>query len=122
MFVYFKESAKMKVKCPTCGFDVETDASRELQPIGTLGYIGYMVLFMIPILGIVMLLVFAFGGTKNQNLKNFARAYLCIIAAAAVLWATSLSFGQNDGQYGYGQNHGTNEGGDTYSYIPPAEG
>lgn len=82
----------MKVKCPTCGFEHEVDASNELQPISVLGYIGYIVLFMIPILGFVMLLFFSLGGAKNQNLKNFARAYLCVIAAAVVLWACSMPY------------------------------
>lgn len=56
----------------------------EYKPISMWGYFGYELLFSIPCVGFILLLVFAFGGTKNVNLKNFARSYFCyfIIAAA----------------------------------------
>ena len=56
----------------------------EYKPISMWGYFGYELLFSIPYVGFILLLVFAFGGTKNVNLKNFARSYFCyfIIAAA----------------------------------------
>lgn len=97
----------MKVKCPTCGFEHEADASNELQPISVLGYIGYIVLFLIPFLGTAMVLFFSLGGAKNQNLKNFARAYLCVIAAAVVLWAFSLPYRSRTYHHGGGSGSGT---------------
>lgn len=97
----------MKVKCPTCGFEHEADVSSEVQPISVLGYIGYFVLFLIPILGIVMILYFSFGGAKNRNLKNLARAYLCIMAAATVLWACSLPYRTMSGHHGEGSGSGS---------------
>ena len=56
----------------------------EYKPISMWGYFGYELLFSIPCVGFILLLVFAFGGTKNVNLRNFARSYFCyfIIAAA----------------------------------------
>ena len=61
----------------------------EYKPISMWGYFGYELLFSIPCVGFIILLVFAFGGTKNVNLKNFARSYFCyfIIAAAISLIA-----------------------------------
>lgn len=49
----------------------------EYQPISMWGYFAYELLFAIPCVGFIVLLVFALGGTKNVNLKNFARSYFC---------------------------------------------
>ena len=47
------------------------------KPIGAWGYVLYELLFSIPLVGFIFLLVFSLGGTKNENLKNFARSFLC---------------------------------------------
>ena len=47
------------------------------KPIGAWGYVLYELLFAIPLVGFIFLLVFSLGGTKNENLKNFARSFLC---------------------------------------------
>lgn len=49
----------------------------EYQPISMWGYFGYQLLFCIPCIGFIILIVFALGGTKNVNLKNFSRSYFC---------------------------------------------
>ncbi len=49
------------------------------------GYLGYEILFAIPLVGFIALIIFAFGGTQNVNLKNFARSYFCIMLIAIVL-------------------------------------
>ncbi|MBR5370035.1 MAG: hypothetical protein IK137_01890 [Bacilli bacterium] len=54
----------------------------EYKPISMWGYFGYELLFSIPCVGFIFLLVFAFGGTKNVNLKNFARSYFCYFIIA----------------------------------------
>lgn len=59
----------------------------ELRPISMWGYFGYEILFSIPCVGLILLLVFAFGGTRNINLKNFARSYFCFLLLALVLFA-----------------------------------
>ena len=59
----------------------------EYKPISMWGYFGYQLLFGIPCIGFIVLLVFAFGGTKNINLKNFARSYFCVLIIVAVLVA-----------------------------------
>lgn len=57
----------------------------EYQPISMWGYFGYELLFSIPLVGFILLLVFSFGGTKNKNLKNFARSYFCFTIVIIVL-------------------------------------
>jgi hypothetical protein len=59
----------------------------EYKPISMWGYFGYQLLFSIPCIGFILLLVFAFGGTKNVNLKNFARSYFCYIIILAIIFA-----------------------------------
>ena len=49
------------------------------------GYVGYSLLFCIPILGLVMLFVYGFGEGHSQNLKNFARGQLLMIAIAIAI-------------------------------------
>ena len=46
---------------------------------------GDELLFSIPLVGFILLLVFSFGGTKNKNLKNFARSYFCFTIVVIVL-------------------------------------
>lgn len=48
------------------------------------GYFGYEILFSIPIVGFILLLVFSFGGTKNVNLRNFARSYFCLLILVVI--------------------------------------
>ncbi len=56
----------------------------ELQPISMWGYVGYMVLFSIPLVGLICMIVFAVSGRKLA-LKNFARAYLVLLAIGIVI-------------------------------------
>ena len=91
--------------CPECGGRVASDSSSyqssrgsnpgnpfsgntipdEYKPITMWGYFGYELLFSIPIVGLILLLVFSFGGTQNKNLKNFARSYFCFLIIVAVV-------------------------------------
>ena len=57
----------------------------EYKPISMWGYFGYEILFSIPCVGFILLLVYAFGGTKNVNLKNFARSYFCFLIIVVVI-------------------------------------
>lgn len=57
----------------------------EYKPISMWGYFGYELLFSIPLVGFILLLVFSFGGTKNHNLKNFARSYFCLLILGIIV-------------------------------------
>lgn len=58
----------------------------EYEPISMWEYFGYEILFSIPIIGFIVLLVYAFGGTKNINLRNFARSYFCLFIIGVVIF------------------------------------
>lgn len=49
------------------------------EPISTGGYFGIFFLMMIPLLNLLMLILWACGGCRKNNKRNFARA--------ALLWA-----------------------------------
>lgn len=55
------------------------------NPIGMWGYFGFNILFMIPVVGFICVLLFSFGVSKNANIRNYARSYLCIYIIAAVI-------------------------------------
>jgi phosphoglycerol transferase MdoB-like AlkP superfamily enzyme len=65
----------------------------EYRPIGMWGYFGYEILFSIPCIGFILLLVFSFGGTKNVNLKNFARSYFCFLILLVVIIVLLIALG-----------------------------
>lgn len=65
----------------------------EYKPISMWGYFGYQLLFSIPCVGIICLLIFSLGGTKNINLKNYARSYFCYIIVMAILFAIFFALG-----------------------------
>ncbi len=57
----------------------------EYKPISMWGYFGYQILFAIPLVGFILLLVFSFGGTRNVNLRNFARSYFCLTIVGLII-------------------------------------
>lgn len=65
----------------------ENNIPEEYKPISMWGYFGYEILFSLPIVGIILLIVFSVGGTRNKNLKNFARSYFCFIIVLIILFA-----------------------------------
>ena len=61
----------------------------DYTPISPFGYMGYVFLFSIPVVGIVLMLVFALGGTNNVNLKNLSLAFLIY---KAIVYAICIVF------------------------------
>lgn len=59
---------------------------RDYTPISMWGYFGYNILFWIPLIGTILALVFAFGGTKNINLRNYARSQFCTQILAVIIF------------------------------------
>lgn len=59
---------------------------KEYEPISMWGYFGYELLFSIPVIGFIVLLVFAFGGSSNINVRNFARSYFCLFIIVFILF------------------------------------
>lgn len=54
------------------------------EPISMWGYFGYEILFSLPIIGWILIIVFAFSA-RNYNLRNFARSQFCLLIIWAVL-------------------------------------
>ena len=72
------------------------DIAEEYMPISPWGYFGYQLLFMIPFIGLVFVVIFSLGGTRNINLRNYARSQLCIFAILFVMLGVAclvLGFG-----------------------------
>lgn len=59
----------------------------EYKPVSVGKYIGYSILFSIPVVGFIMLLVTAFSGSTNKSLKNYARAMLVMMVIGTILGA-----------------------------------
>lgn len=65
------------------------------KPLSAWAYLGYSILFSIPILGFIFLVVFSFSAT-NINRRSFARSYFCIyIVIGIVLLIAILAFGSS---------------------------
>ena len=61
------------------------DLPHHLRPLGAWSYFGYSFLFSIPLVGFIMLIVFACGGAQNINLRNYARSYFCAFLILLIL-------------------------------------
>lgn len=70
--------------------DAEPAKGSKFEPITTGGYIGIMLLMCIPIVGLILMIIWAFGGCKKVNKRNLARASLIMMVIGAIL---SLIFG-----------------------------
>ncbi len=58
----------------------------QLAPVLSVGsYIGMFILSAIPLVGFILLLVWAFSGGENPNRKNYARAVLIISVVGTTL-------------------------------------
>jgi len=60
------------------------------QPISVWGYVGIILLMCVPCVGFIFLIVWACGGCRKVNKKNFARAALIVAAIGTLL---SVGFG-----------------------------
>lgn len=61
------------------------DPRWDYTPLGAWSYFLYNLLFSIPLVGWIIALVFAVGGTNRINLRNYARSYFCVLLIAVVL-------------------------------------
>ena len=56
----------------------------EYTPISAWGYVGYQILFSIPLVGFILLIVFAVSDS-NINRRNFARSYFCVLLLSILI-------------------------------------
>lgn len=64
----------------------------EYKPISAWGYLGYELLFAIPILGFILAIIWAIGA-KNKNLRNFARSQFCMLIIYVIIMVIASAFG-----------------------------
>ena len=62
----------------------------DYNPIGMWGYFFYTILLNIPIIGWIFIILFSVGITKNINLRNYARSWLCGYIIILVLFLINL--------------------------------
>lgn len=65
----------------------------EYQPIGAWMYFLWNIIFAIPVIGFIVLVVFACGGTSNINLRNYARSFFCGMALVLILIVILMMIG-----------------------------
>lgn len=58
--------------------------SPEYKPLSPWAYVGYNLLFSIPLVGFIMMIVFAFDNS-NINRRNFARSFFCAFLIAIII-------------------------------------
>lgn len=61
------------------------------KPISPWGYVGYMILFGLPLIGIIMVIVYACS-TENINKRNFARSYLWVLFLTVLIFTIVAIF------------------------------
>lgn len=67
------------------GGDMAPAKGSKYEPITTGGYIGIMLLMCIPIVGQILMIVWALGGCRKINKRNLARASLIMMVVALVI-------------------------------------
>lgn len=64
----------------------------QFKPISSWGYFWYTVLFCIPVIGFLMLIIFALS-KKNINRRNFARSFFCALLMCIIVFAATMVLG-----------------------------
>lgn len=68
---------------------IRYEGTEEFKPISAWGYVGYTLLFAIPVVGWIFLIVFSFS-SKKINRRNFARHYWCYLIIGVILFLGSI--------------------------------
>ena len=77
---------------PLTNANINNTSNDNIVSVGK--YLGYILLFSIPLVGFIMLLVKAFGDKKDKNISNLAKAQLILIVIVTVLSIVlSIAFG-----------------------------
>lgn len=88
-----KELPASAVFCGGCGTNLATGAPapvatavpQDTTPLKTADYFLMMLLFSLPLVGLILMIVWSFSGSTNVNRRNLSRASLIWYAISAVL-------------------------------------
>ena len=69
--------------------DYPNTIPNEYRPLSAWAYFGYNILFAIPLVGFIMLIVFAFD-SSNINRRNYARSFFCAYLVAIIILTVVL--------------------------------
>ena len=64
--------------------EVNSRSHYNTEPLSPWAYLGLMLLFYLPIVGIVFMIVYSFDNS-NINRRNFARSYFCLFLISIFL-------------------------------------
>lgn len=57
----------------------------EYKPLSPWTYFLLNIVYSIPLIGFIVLIVMALGGTDNINKRNYARSFFCSLLVSAIL-------------------------------------
>jgi hypothetical protein len=58
----------------------------QFRPLSPWAYVGYSILFAIPLIGLILLIVFSCS-SDNINRRNYARSFWCFLILGAIIAA-----------------------------------
>lgn len=61
-----------------------------VQPVKTTEWLVTLLILMIPLINVVMMFVWAFGGGANPSKANFFKAQIIMLLIGAILWILFL--------------------------------
>ncbi|HHU50061.1 MAG: hypothetical protein ACOYEH_09850 [Caldicoprobacterales bacterium] len=84
------------VSAPTAASNLPSyKRSKDNTQLGVFGYVATMLALMVPILGIILVFVWAFGSKTNLARKNYCRAVLVVAGIFLVLGIAGLVLSYN---------------------------
>ena len=69
-----------------------TTNTMENKPISAWGYVGYDILFALPIIGFIAALIFSLSKKGNINRRNLARAFFLELLLAIIIIIIAVVF------------------------------
>ena len=72
------------VSAPVPVSSAQQGYSPEYKPLSPWAYVGYSILFSIPVVGFILLIVFALD-SSSINRRNYARSFFCMLLIGIII-------------------------------------
>ena len=90
--------------CPSCGTNMNISGGvspsmpipAKYKPLSSWSYVGYGILFSIPVIGLICLIVFSLN-ESNINRRNYARSFWCALLIVVLLFIAVYVFSAVNG-------------------------